>query len=1017
MAFAGTEIINVSRTWAYVQQAMPTFGLQDCYGCRDDLRAALGHDKYESVLVDQPDWFDPRNPDSWRFYGLWPLAVDGFEDAVREATVTQLMTDGAAITAPRQQGREMTVSALLIGQDDAAISYGLSWLRFALFGSACRDSLSCTGDHLCWFSACPPMCEDSPAWPGQGTQIMLCEEGLVTSPARSCTLPYERTFYEVTVTEGPVIADRYDTVCGSMVRVEWTMVAAVPWAYSTGLVTADTDDSPIQVIPNVDCTAGSKVVRRTNRFLNPIPLNAGGWNSHDTAGYPATRDTTTSRLPGRASVKQTVTVPGQVPNLATNPVPSGNLDGWGFVTPQDASTRTNLAFNPQPLEAGGGTWEITGQDPAPDPQWHDDEAGFEGPGFVRFINPEDATGDPVVRVAAADTPRAGTFTASAYLRPSADMIVVPQIEGGDAGASTYLPGGVWTRISATAVLDPGANPQVVLLAAITDAATFAAGETLDVSGLLVETGSVAGEFFDGWTTSDDAHQNTWDGAEGPSTSTQTWPASTVTTTLGSGSGPNATTSYQHNVVGVAQVRGGGGPAYTLARSVAAGDVYTASLWVRASTRTTMQLVVQGLAADGTVAFTQTGDPVVPSAGAWTLLGPVSVVATHAANRLVVRAVQTAAALPVERTNLATDPEMSTTSPQGWAVSSATSTGATIAGTRVAGATDGPLAWVSGYGRGTVTADTATPGAIDTITVTLMAQAQAAAVHSGAVVSVSAMVRSSVASSAVQLTAAWYDASGTALSQGPIGAPVAAPAGGWVRVAAAPVAAPPGAARVVVSAQYQYTGDRPAVGATADVTALLIEETGTVGDYFSGNRPSDFDWSYRWTGTLGASTSTATAQAPAAIPTGGSLDAGSVTILAGQSTTSPLLGQVDHIGQTGTTNTQLAVSAGVTYTASLYVRPSRPGAAQVLLLWYTSAGVQVGATVRGAVTPAAANAWTRIHVTAQAPATAAYVHIAAIANVVGVGESAGARVGDMVRWGDALLEQSPSVLSYFDGSMA
>lgn len=999
MAFGGTEIVNVARTWAYVQQAMPTFGLADCYGCREDLRAALGHEKYESVLVDQPDWFDPRNPDSWRFYGLWPLAVDGFEDAVREASVTQLMTDGAAITAPRQQGREMTVSALLIGGDDAAISYGLSWLRFALFGAACRDSLSCTGDHLCWFSACPPMCEDSPDWPGQDEQIMLCEEGLVTSSARACTLPYERTFYDVTVIEGPKIADRYDTVCGSMVRVEWTMVAAVPWAYSTGLVTASTQDAPVQIIPNIDCTAGTSVVRRTNRFWNPIPLNTGGWNAHGTSAT-ATRDATVSRLDGRTSVLTTVVTPQASPNLATNPLPTGNLDGWSFRTPQDSFTRTNLATNPQPLEAGGGTWEITGLDPAPALEWHDTEQGAVwGPGFVRLV-PDvaaAATDAAVLRVSTTDTPRAGTYTASVYVRPSADVVVDTALEGGGVSQEgLYLRAGQWNRVWATGVLDPATSPQVVLAVTFRDPL---GATTLDLSGLLVETGSNLNAYFDGWTPGSGPEQvNTWDGQEGASTSTQTWPASSVTTTLAGTDGPNGATSYQHNVVTVPQVRGGGGPGYVLARDVAVGDVYTVSLWVRASGATQVMLSVQGVAADGTVTFTQSADPITTPVGAWTLLGPMTVVATAAAAKLVVRAVQAAGPVPQVRTNLAVDPEMADSQPSAWTPAGTDPAGA---GSRVTGADDGPLDWVTSYGRYTVTGGTVTGARATVATV---------AVTGGSSYTVSAFGRLSVQGDAERVAVDFLDSSGTLLAT-VAGADTVTAGGVWSRVWGT-FAAPVGAASMVV---YWEADAALGAGETADVTGLLVEASTTLVDYFSGSTPSTFDWEYRWTGTSTRSTSTARSLAAGALPAGGSLDAGSVQILAGQADTMPLLGQVDHIGQTDTTNTQLKVSAGVTYTASLYIRPSRLATGRVSAIWYNSAGTAIS-TSYGSWTPLAANSWTRVHVTGQAPATAVSVHVFSTVNAVGVGQDAGARVGDKVWWGDALLEQSPSVLTYFDGSM-
>jgi hypothetical protein len=389
LSFGGTEIVNVARTTAYVNTLLPTFGLENCHEC-EDLPHALGDGPYTSPFVDQPDWFDQDDPSSWGFYGLYPLEINGLDDAVRESAVTQLATDGAVMSAPRQRGREIRVSALLIGADDAAVQYGITWLRYATLGSACRDSVSCTGDHLCYFSACPPICTDSPdAHPV--VPVRTCDEGVITTVERACALPYERNLYQVTVIDGPRVVQQFDPVCGAMIRVEFTMVAGVPWSYATARYVAESrTDDPSMIVPEVSCTAGSTSTLRRNLATNPVPLGAGGWVSPDTDAFSATRDTEVTRLPGRASVRvELEDADALLDNLATNPLPSTNLAGWSYLLgngPADQS-RTNWFTNPLPRTANGWSQAPGGAMASGVNQWaanpglEVDCAGWDGSNF------------------------------------------------------------------------------------------------------------------------------------------------------------------------------------------------------------------------------------------------------------------------------------------------------------------------------------------------------------------------------------------------------------------------------------------------------------------------------------------------------------------------------------------------------------------------------------------------------------------------------------------------------------
>lgn len=272
MSFGGTEVINQARTKAYVDHAVPLLDLRECDGC-EDFNEVVGDEPYQSPLVDQPDWFDDANPDSWDFYGLYPLSMEGFDDGVTTVTVTELMGPGAAVSMPRRASRQMRVTGLLVGRTDASIAYGMVWLRNALLGNPCDDSLSCTGDHLCYFTACPPVCEDSPDFPEEGNPggTRACEDGLVIDPISECTAPYERFLYDVTLVDGPRIVEQYPSDCAEYVRVEFTLVAASPSPVGVlrRAVSPDSISRDPVLIPEISCTPDGGITERLNLIPSP----------------------------------------------------------------------------------------------------------------------------------------------------------------------------------------------------------------------------------------------------------------------------------------------------------------------------------------------------------------------------------------------------------------------------------------------------------------------------------------------------------------------------------------------------------------------------------------------------------------------------------------------------------------------------------------------------------------------------------------------------------------------------
>ncbi|MET0711944.1 MAG: hypothetical protein ABWZ30_05520 [Jiangellaceae bacterium] len=289
----GREIVNVARTKAYVDLLLPSLMFENCAEC-DDLNEALGHKRYTTPLVDRPSWFDPDNPDTWDFYGLFPLSFEGFEDATTTATVTEFVQDGGAVSTPRRATRSLRVTGLLVGLNQAALSTGMVWLRQVLRPGACNVNQACGGDHLTYFVACPPMCEDSPDLVGQQlevtagtrTEVRECGTGAQIGPISACTLPYERHLYNTTVVDGPRITETYDPMCGAMAKVEFTLVAGVPSPFGTAVQLTSVKPNPAtlpSVPDDIPCDPGSSatIVQRTNLAPNPAPTTNEGWQTLD----------------------------------------------------------------------------------------------------------------------------------------------------------------------------------------------------------------------------------------------------------------------------------------------------------------------------------------------------------------------------------------------------------------------------------------------------------------------------------------------------------------------------------------------------------------------------------------------------------------------------------------------------------------------------------------------------------------------------------------------------------------
>lgn len=204
MKVNGTEVINAARTKAYVDAYLPGISLK----CDTPaLRTALGHAAYVSPVVDDAPWYDATRPASGRFYGFYPVKMEGADDSSQKIEDISLIGDGGVHVSPRYDKQEIRVVVVAIAADEEAMADGMAWLRDTLANDGCRGGFACTGRTVQAFNAYPKTT-------GEATSMM-------------------RWFYRVEVEEGPKVTKELPSKVGVMTQLEYTMGAGIPWMFTT----------------------------------------------------------------------------------------------------------------------------------------------------------------------------------------------------------------------------------------------------------------------------------------------------------------------------------------------------------------------------------------------------------------------------------------------------------------------------------------------------------------------------------------------------------------------------------------------------------------------------------------------------------------------------------------------------------------------------------------------------------------------------------------------------------------
>ena len=172
------EIINDARAKGYAETAeCPLSWHQcDCEGLAD----AIGSGAFVHADVGDAPWYDPRNPESKRFYGVTGLAFRDLASSTLQRDVVEGITNGGVAGQSRFAGKTIRVRAWLSADGMDALEYGMSWIKAALANRRCaQHDYSCGGTGAEFFVDCPPARAIIPDY----TEWVTARTNLATNPA------------------------------------------------------------------------------------------------------------------------------------------------------------------------------------------------------------------------------------------------------------------------------------------------------------------------------------------------------------------------------------------------------------------------------------------------------------------------------------------------------------------------------------------------------------------------------------------------------------------------------------------------------------------------------------------------------------------------------------------------------------------------------------------------------------------------------------------------------------------
>jgi hypothetical protein len=299
----GTEILNAARAYGYSQTAdcpVTWFNDPEC----PEIADALGDVAYDYADITSAPWYDPQDEATTRFFGAYPLTIQGLDESTAVGDSTQNIGPGGVIARERFATRVVKVKAMLVARELDALEAGMSWLAAMMQLRACATHDSACGDmDLHFFANCPSTSDEADLW--------------------------GRNVHGVRRVSGPIPIDEFrrktnhGDIVGRTVQFVFEAASAFIYANPEEIALTPTDPTTFQDIytnlvryPSAQIRAAAvDVVVATNYSPNPsCEVNVTGWASGGdgtgvTTGVAAPVRDTTQFYVGAASARATYTAP------------------------------------------------------------------------------------------------------------------------------------------------------------------------------------------------------------------------------------------------------------------------------------------------------------------------------------------------------------------------------------------------------------------------------------------------------------------------------------------------------------------------------------------------------------------------------------------------------------------------------------------------------------------------------------------------------------------------------------
>ena len=503
----GQEFINAARTEAYAEAA-GAFWLRPVFK-NDDLAPMLGGTPYTTPALDAAPWTDPDVPESYDFFGLYPLDVDGIENSSRTSAPIEYTIDGGTAGRIRHASKSVVFNAALVGANEKAVAYGAAWLRRVLLGDRCNNP---TLDHgigtdLEYLSSEPRM-DDDPA----------------TGPTQTLE-PLRRTLRRFVVNEGPTISSRrvMQSCIGAVWTVTFTGVAGVPWQFGAERPVLQGYLDPVVTDPWVPGVSGGSI---TTGGFRETECGEDTWEPiYDPLCPPLVNPPSPPSIPLGCFTLPKPTEAVLATNLSTNPSVENDANRWSTTV----TFWTGARMSPADTEIGSFVYRSTVNTvPTATSNW----ALLHQTG----TNSIDATAGQLCgwRIRVRRKPGMGGGTRQLNMRVRSYTGTTAGTALGFGSATVTLVDDEWQEVVASGTLPADGSDGFALFFGPTVPGAWAVGDYVEFDGSQpwVDVDPGPDSYFDGDTPDDDEFTYSWTGSPHASTSTKTgiedeWDRSTI----------------------------------------------------------------------------------------------------------------------------------------------------------------------------------------------------------------------------------------------------------------------------------------------------------------------------------------------------------------------------------------------------------------------------------------------------------------------------------------------------------